>query len=238
VLAPGSYGAVVINANGTLELSAGDYFFSTITASTGTTVAADVSGGAVTVNVVGKTRIDKNSEIGPSGGGDTSLFNFNGTGDFELKDNGIAQGNFIAPNNKVKFRKSFFKGIVCAKEIEMKETTFEPHGPSALPRLMAAVAASEAMNLNEVPAEYALGQNYPNPFNPQTIITYSLPDAGSVTLRVFNVIGQEVATLVNGVKEAGRHQVVFDASGMSSGLYLYLIQVNGFTASRRMLVLK
>ena len=94
------------------------------------------------------------------------------------------------------------------------------------------------MNLNEVPAEYALGQNYPNPFNPQTIITYSLPDAGSVTLRVFNVIGQEVATLVNGVKGAGHHQVVFDASGMSSGLYLYLIQVNGFTASRRMLVLK
>ena len=64
---------------------------------------------------------------GPSGGGVTSLFNFNATGDFELKDNGIAQGNFIAPNNKVKFKKGFFKGIICAKEIEIKETTFVPH---------------------------------------------------------------------------------------------------------------
>ncbi len=59
-----------------------------------------------------------------------------------------------------------------------------------------------------------------------------------MTLRVFNVLGQEVATLVNGIKEAGHHKVVFDATGMSSGLYLYLMQANGFTISRRMLVLK
>jgi len=87
-------------------------------------------------------------------------------------------------------------------------------------------------------SEYALHQNYPNPFNPTTNISFDLVEAGNVNISVFNVMGQKVAELVNGQMNAGRHHVSFDAAGLSSGLYLYKMEVNGFTAQNKMLLLK
>ena len=86
--------------------------------------------------------------------------------------------------------------------------------------------------------EYALHQNYPNPFNPETQIVFDLVEAGNVTLTVYNLMGQEVATLVNGMKDAGRHVLTFDAMSLPSGLYLYKLEANGFTAQHKMLLLK
>ncbi|MCB9358064.1 MAG: T9SS type A sorting domain-containing protein [Calditrichaeota bacterium] len=86
--------------------------------------------------------------------------------------------------------------------------------------------------------EYALMQNYPNPFNPTTSIEYSLLAAGEVSLKVYTVDGREVATLVNGVQDAGRHNVEFDASNLASGMYLYKMAVNGFTATQKMVLMK
>jgi hypothetical protein len=89
-----------------------------------------------------------------------------------------------------------------------------------------------------IPQEYSLHQNFPNPFNPQTEIAFDLKAGGYVTLNVFNVLGQRVATLVNTTMEAGKHRVTFDAANLSSGLYVYQIQVNGFTAHRKMLLMR
>jgi hypothetical protein len=86
--------------------------------------------------------------------------------------------------------------------------------------------------------EYALHQNYPNPFNPTTTITFDLVEAGNVTLRVYNLMGQELATLVHSELAAGQHQVTFDAGNLPSGLYLYRIEANGFTAEHKMLLMK
>jgi photosystem II stability/assembly factor-like uncharacterized protein len=88
------------------------------------------------------------------------------------------------------------------------------------------------------PTEFTLSQNYPNPFNPSTAIQYSIPESGNVKLKVFNSIGEEVATLVNNYKEAGSYKVTFNANGLSSGIYYYKLSSNGFNQVKKMILLK
>ena len=92
-------------------------------------------------------------------------------------------------------------------------------------------------SVNE-PTEFVLKQNYPNPFNPSTTIHYTLQHEGSVTLTIFNLIGQSVRTLVNEVQGAGLHSVRFDASKLPSGVYLYKLQSGGMNEVGRMMLLK
>ena len=80
-------------------------------------------------------------------------------------------------------------------------------------------------------------QNYPNPFNPSTTISYQLPKAGNLTLKVFDILGREVATLVNENVEAGKHSINFDASNFSSGMYIYKLQSANFVQTRKMILL-
>ena len=91
---------------------------------------------------------------------------------------------------------------------------------------------------NEVPNDYSLSQNYPNPFNPTTSIYFSIPNAELVTVKVFNILGQEVATLLNSELTTGVHKINFDASMLSSGVYVYSIQAGNFTASKKMMLMK
>ena len=88
------------------------------------------------------------------------------------------------------------------------------------------------------PGKFELRQNYPNPFNPTTTISFSLPQSGNVTLKIYNAIGEQVAELANGIKEAGIHTINFDASKLNSGVYIYSIEADGFVQSRKMILLK
>jgi sugar lactone lactonase YvrE len=88
------------------------------------------------------------------------------------------------------------------------------------------------------PAAFTLSQNYPNPFNPSTTITYALPQAGQVTLKVYDVLGHEVATLVNENKTAGNYTATFQADKFSSGMYFYKLQSGNFVQTRKMLLVK
>ncbi len=88
------------------------------------------------------------------------------------------------------------------------------------------------------PDNYSLGQNYPNPFNPTTNINFSIPKSGLVTMKVFDILGKEVATLVNGNFNAGSYTVDFNASSYASGVYFYRLDVNGFTEVKRMMLVK
>ena len=88
------------------------------------------------------------------------------------------------------------------------------------------------------PNSYNLTQNYPNPFNPTTTIKYSIPQSGNVTLKVYDILGNEVVTLLNEEKNAGVFSVTFDATGLSSGIYFYRMQAGNFIQTRKMLILK
>jgi len=91
---------------------------------------------------------------------------------------------------------------------------------------------------NAVVSSFTLSQNYPNPFNPTTEISFSVPKEGFVSLKVFNILGQEVATLIDRQLSAGSYTTNFDASRLSSGTYIYQISANGFSASKKMLLMK
>ena len=89
-----------------------------------------------------------------------------------------------------------------------------------------------------VPVKFELYQNYPNPFNPTTIIKYSIPKQSMVSLKVYNMLGEEVAELVNGEKSKGNYQVNFNAKGLSSGIYLYRIKAGNFVQTKKMVLIK
>ncbi len=93
-------------------------------------------------------------------------------------------------------------------------------------------------DLYQFPTSYYLFQNHPNPFNPSTVIKCVLKDAGLVKLKVYDILGSEVATLVNETKEAGNFAVEFNSTNLPSGVYIYTLQVNNFTSSKKMVLMK
>jgi hypothetical protein len=100
------------------------------------------------------------------------------------------------------------------------------------------VTITDVKGYDGVPTDLSLAQNYPNPFNPSTQITFGLPKESQVRLEVFNLLGQQVGELVSGVRSAGYHTVRFDASGMTSGMYLYKLTAGEMTLFRKMMLVK
>jgi hypothetical protein len=97
---------------------------------------------------------------------------------------------------------------------------------------------SSVNDISKIPQKFALEQNYPNPFNPATKIQYSLANAAQVSLKVYNLLGQDVATLVNGRQEAGSYTVSFNALNFSSGVYLYRLSAGSFVSMKKLVLLK
>lgn len=100
------------------------------------------------------------------------------------------------------------------------------------------IGTPTSSEIADLPDGFELGQNYPNPFNPSTSISFSIPVSGDVTLEVFNLLGQRVATLASGLHTSGSHTVQFDASQFASGVYLYRMTAGNHTAVRKMLLIK
>jgi hypothetical protein len=89
-----------------------------------------------------------------------------------------------------------------------------------------------------LPTQFALAQNFPNPFNPSTVIHYDLPRSGHVRLAVYNILGELLATLVDGVQDAGYRSVVWNAGSVPSGIYFYRLQASDFTDMKKMIIMK
>jgi hypothetical protein len=105
-------------------------------------------------------------------------------------------------------------------------------------RSLESIASTDVEEEQSVPRECDLRQNYPNPFNPSTTISYALPTQGFVSLKVFNVLGQEVAILVNGIESPGSKSVTLDGSGLPSGVYFYRLQAGSYSSTKMLMVVR
>ena len=90
----------------------------------------------------------------------------------------------------------------------------------------------------DIPRDFVLHQNYPNPFNPSTTVKYAIPKTSLVSIKVYDLTGQEVATLVDEMKEAGTYEIKFDARNLASGVYVYRMIADNFTSVRKLNLLK
>jgi hypothetical protein len=170
----------------------------------------------------------------------------------ELGSKSLVRGAIIAPNAMVTLQSdSRFKGSICAGKIDVNSgASFYHHSSAALPKEDESEADESEIISNEQPVtSYELAQNYPNPFNPSTMISFALPEAGKVTVNIFNATGQLVRQLVDHEMPAGRQTLRWNARDQSgklvaAGVYLYRIVVQGkdgnpaFTETRRMTLLK
>jgi len=138
-----------------------------------------------------------------------------------LGDDGVPFGLFAALPD----------GVVI--ELPMEEAGDDENGDDDKSNDLA-----KANDDNLLPEDFQLNQNYPNPFNPSTTISFSLPKGSDVTLRVYNVLGQQVETVYEGRLEAGVHQINYDASRLSSGMYFYRINAGEYSDTRKMMLLK
>jgi len=149
--------------------------------------------------------------------------------------NSTVNGTAITPQRNVHQHSDLSTGDGCTG-ITSPGTTY-----TTLPNICIVIEPGPmgVTNLNtEIPTTYALSQNYPNPFNPVTKINFALPKQGFVTMKIYDVLGREVRTLVNEVKTPGNYIVEFNASELASGVYFYRIEVNGFSDVKRMMLIK
>ena len=128
--------------------------------------------------------------------------------------------------------------VLNGKTYYYKITSVDYSGNESEPATVTANITSVNKENNLIPDVFSLGQNYPNPFNPVTVINYQLPVNSTAILKVYDVLGKEIVTLVNETKEAGYYSINFDASKFSSGMYFYKLQAGSFVQTKKIILTK
>ena len=166
------------------------------------------------------------------------------SGDLSGTDSGVmsADGTIVLQSDDFFARPSDLG--VCASSVSHASLTYDPaqntdpgydcgtSAPSELARQL------DRLQVSATPTEFSISQNYPNPFNPTTVIEFSVPKSAHVSVIVYNMLGQEMARLVDEVRDAGIHTVSFDATNLSAGVYLYVMETADFSVTRRMTLMK
>ncbi|MFK7848682.1 MAG: PKD domain-containing protein [Rhodothermales bacterium] len=171
---------------------------------------------------------------------------FSGPIDETASDATNGQGRAVIISAATFPNKEFQNLDFCIENITLAGFTYDPNGnadPSWDCGSSAAGVAGGGRSFDQIgsqgiPETFMIEQNYPNPFNPTTLINFGMPESAHVSVRVYNLLGQEVATLVNEVRDAGVHTVNFDAGELSAGVYLYVMQTADFSVTKRMTLLK
>ncbi len=248
ILAPDSYGDLETGKFSTIYLSRGVYYFNSFIVDKYSKIIADVTNGAVKINVVGEVSFERGVEtvILPSGEQGSKMFAINCLDDSDVKIRTSSRflGSIVAPHAEVSLSKHVvFKGTICARSISTsKFAEFYSHASTTpLPKqnLLANAENAELSVGEALPVSFTLEQNYPNPFNPETTIHFALPSQTHVTLKIYNSLGQEVRTLVDDIKPAGKHRAVWngrDAADriLSTGIYIYVMQAGDYRDMKKM----
>jgi Secretion system C-terminal sorting domain len=159
------------------------------------------------------------------GSGNFSLIHTNNETQFEYTDT-----DYYIPNSGGSQLQYYIKAYSVTGELSPPTNTVTTNG---------IITLKQKSGANSFVDENILHPNHPNPFNPSTVvINYSVKEAGLVKLRVYDILGSEIAELVYETQESGNHSVEFNASDIPSGVYIYTLQVNGYSDSKKMLLLK
>jgi 1,4-alpha-glucan branching enzyme len=159
-------------------------------------------------------------------------------GSFDVVSNTV-QGNFAQTGTWYDyFTGSPINVTSTSQSITLAPGEFHIYTTVQLPAPEADILNAISLNHNAAVNEYKLSQNYPNPFNPSTIIKYQIPAAGNVTLKIYDILGREVKTLVNKYQQSGTYEITFNAANLSSGIYFYQIRANNFVSTKKMILIK
>ena len=201
-------------------------------------------------NKIGKTYSISNTLLNPS---DTLSCRINYNKEFILSNSGVAKNYDL----EVVYQDSIREDLFYHREILLSENTVHKIVPAWDSLNIIKILIDEDQNgtfedsifvenqitsvdygNNFIPTNYELYQNFPNPFNPSTRISYSIPELSNVTLKVYDILGNEITTLVNEQKSPGHYTVQFNSKNLSSGIYFYTLQTGNYTATKKMILLK
>lgn len=160
----------------------------------------------------------------------------------------IGVGGFVAPSSQTSYVQfsapiAYVLGgnpDTCYIQVQIADTLtgLVNNGSFFLLDDLAFVGVSDVRGNSQIPAEVSLFQNFPNPFNPSTTIRFEIPRSASVSLKVYDVLGREVATLADEPLAAGKYERVFEATGLASGMYSYRLVTGEFTQTKKLLLLR
>ena len=148
-----------------------------------------------------------------------------------------SNGNFINRQYRMSIGEMTTEGVTSVLVWQQLDRNFRDTPAYMYELSQMAVSIDEPVASN-TPQTFSLKQNYPNPFNPTTNIQFDIPQASDVTLKVYNILGQEVMTVLNDFKQAGTHTATFDASNLASGIYIYQLQAGKVNLQRKMTLIK
>ncbi|NOS83797.1 MAG: T9SS type A sorting domain-containing protein [Ignavibacteria bacterium] len=157
-----------------------------------------------------------------------------------IKTNSVGNVSAVCQDSlNYQVRPGQWSGNCQRSTVPLTEVTVTPVVTNPIPALRSVCGSLTGVNGNtEIASEYKLKQNYPNPFNPTTKIEFSIPENGNVSVKVYDLSGKLVKTLVNSFVMSGNHSVDFNGDGLSSGIYLYELKTEGFTETKKMMLIK
>ena len=221
-IAPGTYDVVRCSSNAVIHFSSGIYNLNRLVMDTGSILKFNLSGGSVTINVDNRLLFRKNSQIEIESASGTSkdiFINYDGTNKLLFAKNSRTQGNIVAPNCRVKFAvNARFLGVICAKRVDIRSRVRIRHHdvPGGIPKTVA--SDNSVSDARSAANSYTLGTNYPNPFNPSTKLEFTLPEAGIVDLKIYDIMGRNVLTLAHGEFTSGRHEVLWNGHNQAGSV--------------------